>query len=144
MNLQPLVRIFHFYRFVAGFILFAAFMNHIPYWVDTGRKIPTTHTVFVEFMHSAKPEAIKAACAQFKSLKYKCLHPIRHSTYIISVKGGRHHEDQAYTHAFITEFASIEDRDYFVNEDPAHKALKYNLEHIVSSSIEVDFTDGNY
>jgi hypothetical protein len=28
-----------------------------------------------------------------------------------------------FTHGFVVEFSSTEDRDYYVSEDPAHKAF---------------------
>lgn len=45
------------------------------------------------------------------------------------------------THAFIAEFETAEDRDYYVSSDPVHLALGKRLNEIVEKVIVVDFTD---
>ncbi len=45
------------------------------------------------------------------------------------------------THAFIMEFDSIEDRDYYVNDDPTHDQFKKLAGEILEKAQVVDFTD---
>lgn len=46
------------------------------------------------------------------------------------------------SHAFILRFASEDDRDYYVNEDPAHQAFQEAAAVVVEKTIVVDFQEG--
>jgi hypothetical protein len=46
------------------------------------------------------------------------------------------------SHAFILQFFSKEDRDYYVNHDPVHLAFKEATAPVVESAQVVDFLDG--
>jgi hypothetical protein len=46
------------------------------------------------------------------------------------------------THAFIMEFESLEDRDYYVHEDPSHAAFKKIAGQIIEKPQVIDFTNG--
>lgn len=46
------------------------------------------------------------------------------------------------THAFVVEFANKEDRDYYVQKDPAHQAFIKSLDGIVEKVQVIDFTAG--
>lgn len=85
-------------------------------------------------------------CARFLALKTNCLHPLTGLTYILSLKGGRDNSPEGLqggiTHGFVVEFASVEDRDYYVNEDGAHKAFVKGLDGLVEKAVVVDFEDG--
>lgn len=48
------------------------------------------------------------------------------------------------THAFVVEFASEEDRDYYVKEDLAHRAFAQSLGGVVGNIVVTDFTTGVY
>lgn len=48
------------------------------------------------------------------------------------------------THGFVVEFASAEDRDYYVMTDPAHQAFVTSIGDLVEKAIVVDFSDGVY
>ena len=45
------------------------------------------------------------------------------------------------THGFVVEFGSVEDRDYYVKEDPTHQAFVKSIEDLVEKAIVVDFND---
>lgn len=49
-----------------------------------------------------------------------------------------------YSHAFVVEFASEEDRKYYVEEDPAHLEFKKSLKGVVERVGVVDYTPGVY
>ena len=46
------------------------------------------------------------------------------------------------THAFVVEFDSTEDRDYYVNNDPTHDEFKKVAGEVLEKAQVVDFTDG--
>ena len=46
------------------------------------------------------------------------------------------------THAFVVEFASVEDRDYYVKEDPVHREFVQSLDGVLEKGQVVDFTPG--
>jgi len=48
------------------------------------------------------------------------------------------------THGFVVEFASKEDRDYYVSKDPAHQAFVKTLNGKVTDSRVIDFEPGVY
>lgn len=51
---------------------------------------------------------------------------------------------QGMTHPFVFEFASEEDRDYYVDTDPAHIAFKEGLAGLVDKVHVYDFTAGSF
>ncbi|KAL7947690.1 stress responsive A/B barrel domain-containing protein [Trichoderma barbatum] len=107
-----------------------------------------THTILCQFKAEVKADDIKAVCKQFFALKDDCIHPTTGTGYIISLKGGKDSSieamQQGLTHGFIIEFASAEDRDYYVKTDPAHQAIVKSLQDIVENVIVVDFSDGMF
>ena len=46
------------------------------------------------------------------------------------------------THAFVIEFASVEDRDYNVNKDPAHHELKKFVGSHIAKAQVFDYENG--
>jgi hypothetical protein len=46
------------------------------------------------------------------------------------------------THAFVVEFASEADRDYYTLKDPAHMAFKQSAVELFEKGLVVDFTNG--
>ena len=46
------------------------------------------------------------------------------------------------THAFVVEFESIEDRDYYVNDDPTHDEFKKLAGKVLEKAQVIDFIDG--
>ncbi|KAI9934755.1 hypothetical protein MW887_000372 [Aspergillus wentii] len=50
--------------------------------------------------------------------------------------------DNGISHAFVSSFASFEDRDYFVKSDPAHIELVQNAKGYLDKVLVIDFTNG--
>ena len=46
------------------------------------------------------------------------------------------------THGFVAEFASAEDRDYYIAKDPVHLAFVQSIGAVAVKVIVVDFADG--
>lgn len=49
-----------------------------------------------------------------------------------------------FSHGFVVEFASEEDRRYYVEEDPAHLEFKKKVKEVVEKVGVVDYTPGEY
>lgn len=85
-------------------------------------------------------------CGRMLELKDRCLHPRSEKPYIRSSVGGLDRSIEGaqggMTHAFVVEFASQEDRDYYVQEDPAHRAfVELMMPKLVKAQI-IDFSPG--
>ncbi|KAJ3472472.1 hypothetical protein NLG97_g10960 [Lecanicillium saksenae] len=109
---------------------------------------PITHIVLFEF----KPEVTKAQreelSAEMLGLKDKCLHATTQKPYILRSSGGTDNSieglAQGVTHAFVVEFASAEDRQYYVKEDPAHIAYVQKILPFLAKPYIIDFTPGEF
>jgi Stress responsive A/B Barrel Domain len=49
-----------------------------------------------------------------------------------------------FTHSFVMEFESDEDRNYYVHDDPAHQAVIKSMDGIVEKVQVLDFTPGGF
>ncbi|KAI5464268.1 hypothetical protein BGZ63DRAFT_377322 [Mariannaea sp. PMI_226] len=129
-------------------VCFLGYYPSVTFLSQTPLTMGITHTVLFEFQPDAKPEAIKLACDRFLALQTNCIHPTSKAAYITSLKGGRDNSPEnlqgGLTHGFVVEFASADDRDYYVNTDPVHQAYKDSLAGVVKRAVVVDFTNGIY
>ncbi|KAL4789288.1 hypothetical protein BDV19DRAFT_383238 [Aspergillus venezuelensis] len=105
------------------------------------------HVVLYRFKSGLSPEDIEQACQRVIDLAQKCIHPTTKQPYIKSFRGGKNHSpegfDRGYTHAFIAEFETPEDRDYYVSQDPAHMQVNSETSWMVEDFVVIDFTAGN-
>ena len=80
------------------------------------------------------------------ALKDRCVKPDTKQPYIQSFVGGKDNSpegmQQGLTHIFIVEFASAEDRNYYVDTDPAHRAFVEKHAPSLAKAQVVDFTPG--
>ena len=67
--------------------------------------------------------------------RYIALNLVKSSWEAHSVKGG-------LNHGFVVEFKSIEDRDYYVNSDPAHQDFVKSIDGKVDEARVIDFEPG--
>jgi hypothetical protein len=51
-------------------------------------------------------------------------------------------QQNGITHAFVVEFESAADRDYYVNEDPVHQEFVRKVGKVLEKAQVIDFTDG--
>ncbi|KAJ4318626.1 hypothetical protein N0V94_004331 [Neodidymelliopsis sp. IMI 364377] len=83
------------------------------------------HIVFFEWKASASHAQVEEACSRMLALQHKCLGASSQKPYIKSFSGGRNNSSEGhagpFTHGFVVEFESEEDRDYYVSKDPAHQ-----------------------
>ncbi|KAK2795360.1 hypothetical protein FQN50_009751 [Emmonsiellopsis sp. PD_5] len=105
-----------------------------------------THIVLFQFKASASADAIKDVCDRMLALKDICIHPTDQKPYLKTSIGGRDNSPEGLqdgiTHAFVVEFENVEDRDYYVNKDPAHLDFVGGLGDVVQKVQVIDFTNG--
>ncbi|KIX05245.1 uncharacterized protein Z518_06117 [Rhinocladiella mackenziei CBS 650.93] len=85
------------------------------------------HMVLFKLKSSLTDAEKKEFCDDMLSLRQTCLHPTSNKPYIVSSSGGIDDSPEGvqggFTHGFVVEFASKEDRDYYVTTDPIHQAF---------------------
>ncbi|CEJ58754.1 Putative Stress responsive A/B barrel domain protein [Penicillium brasilianum] len=105
-----------------------------------------THIVLFQFKSGIDAQVVKDTCNRMIGLKENCIHPTSNKPYIKASSGGLDNSiegiQNGITHAFVVEFASAADRDYYVKEDPTHKAFVQSLNGVIEKAQVIDFTDG--
>ncbi|KAK1144827.1 hypothetical protein N8T08_004840 [Aspergillus melleus] len=105
-----------------------------------------THIVLFQFKSDVSKDVIKDTIKRIVSLKDNCIHPTSQKPYIRSLSGGLDNSPEGIqhgiTHAFVAEFASVEDRDYYVHEDPAHLAFVKSVGEVLERAQVIDFAPG--
>ncbi|KAJ5881092.1 uncharacterized protein N7473_012145 [Penicillium subrubescens] len=105
-----------------------------------------THIVLFQFKAGTDTKVIKDTCDRMIGLKEDCVHPTSNKPYIKASSGGADNSiegiQNGITHAFVVEFFSAEDRDYYVREDPRHKAFVQSLNGVIEKAQVIDFMNG--
>ncbi|RPA88235.1 hypothetical protein BJ508DRAFT_300589 [Ascobolus immersus RN42] len=105
-----------------------------------------THIVLFSFAANLPWSVKQSISSSMLNLATTCLHPATGKPYIRSGIGGTDNSPEGlqagYTHVFVVEFESEEDRNYYVNEDPVHKKFKEGLKGKVEKALVVDFEKG--
>jgi len=85
------------------------------------------HIVLFKLKSSLGDSEKKEFCDDMLGLRETCMHPTSNKPYIVSSSGGIDNSPEGaqggFTHGFVVEFASREDRDYYVAKDPTHQAF---------------------
>ncbi|KAK4178556.1 hypothetical protein QBC36DRAFT_324469 [Triangularia setosa] len=106
------------------------------------------HVVMFSFKPLATAEEIQGVCDSLLALKDSCLHPDTNRPYMKNITGGvnTHMGDaqDRVTHAFVSEFDSDEDREYFLKTDPAYAAFWDGAKGIVEKTQVVGFRPGKF
>ncbi|KAI9865145.1 MAG: hypothetical protein M1813_002465 [Trichoglossum hirsutum] len=91
-----------------------------------------------------KPRSPKIS-RRMLALKDDCIDPTSGQPYIKSASGGTDNSLEGIqndiTHAFVVEFRNSKDRDYYVNNDPAHREFKVLAGEVLEKAQVIDFTD---
>ncbi|KAK4194684.1 stress responsive A/B barrel domain-containing protein [Triangularia verruculosa] len=123
---------------------FASTMNH--QLATPGSTTTVTHIVLFKFKSDLDGGAIDVAAAKILSLKENCLSPNSQNAYIKSITGGRDNSPEnlqnGMTHAFVVQFENTDDRNYYVEQDPAHLAFKKEIEPLVEKVMVLDYING--
>ncbi|KAL4886587.1 hypothetical protein BJY04DRAFT_177976 [Aspergillus karnatakaensis] len=105
-----------------------------------------THIVLFQLKSGLSAETISDVCTRMLELKDICIHPTTQQPYILASSGGVDNSPEGLqngiTHAFVVEFASAEDRDYYVEKDPAHHAFIATLGGVIEKVQVIDFSNG--
>ena len=80
-------------------------------------------------MSTTRPRAVRYVCYLCPSLRNRL------GTVLTSTQEG-------ITHAFVVEFASASDRDYYIEKDPAHLKFVSTLDGVVEKVQVIDYTNG--
>ncbi|KAF2441661.1 dabb-domain-containing protein [Karstenula rhodostoma CBS 690.94] len=106
----------------------------------------TTHIVLFKFKDGVASADLKDITLQMLSLQKSCIHPTTGAPYITSITGGKNNSpenlQEGLSHAFILQFSSNEDRDYYANQDPVHDAFKKAAGPSIEKAVVVDFQNG--
>ncbi|KAI0975447.1 stress responsive A/B barrel domain-containing protein [Xylaria arbuscula] len=106
--------------------------------------MPVNHLVLFQFKDGAPAEQVEKVVAGMLSLKDNCLHPTTQMPYIKSLTGGKDNSiegrQNGIQYAFVVEFPSTEDRDYYVNHDQAHKDFIASAVPVMVNAIVVDYS----
>ena len=54
------------------------------------------------------------------------------------------YDQNGFTHAFVVEFESEEDRDYYVKHDESHQAFIASINGLVDGAQVLDYVSGKY
>ncbi|KAL4916234.1 hypothetical protein BDW62DRAFT_186731 [Aspergillus aurantiobrunneus] len=105
-----------------------------------------THIVLFQLKAGLSAEVVNDVCTRMLGLKDNCLHPTSQKPYILSSSGGVDNSPEGMqngiTHAFVVEFASVEDRNYYVEKDPAHLEFVGTLKGVLEKAQVLDYTNG--
>ncbi|KAL2057026.1 hypothetical protein ABVK25_002765 [Lepraria finkii] len=103
------------------------------------------HIVLFQF----KPQtAVQDVCRRMLALKDQCMHPTTNKPYIKTSVGGKDNSPEGIqhgiTHGFVMEFENIEDRDFYVTEDPVHQWFVKSIGDVIEKAQVIGFTPDVY
>lgn len=104
------------------------------------------HIVLFQFKPELGASTVDDACQRMLALKTKCVRPDTGKSYIKSLEGGKNNspEGRAFglTHGFVVVFENEEDRQYYVDKDPAHLEYVQSLAGVATDVRVLDYTPG--
>ncbi|KAJ3568665.1 hypothetical protein NPX13_g6342 [Xylaria arbuscula] len=105
--------------------------------------MPVKHIVLFQFKDDATAEQVDTVVANMLALKDNCLHATTQKPYISSLTGGKdisiEGRQNGMQYGFVVEFPSVEDRDYYVKQDQAHKDFITSAVPILVGATVVDY-----
>ncbi|TNY22589.1 hypothetical protein DMC30DRAFT_348812 [Rhodotorula diobovata] len=106
---------------------------------------PITHLVSFRYKPSTSSAEKHLVASSFLALQDQCT---LHDRPYVSVTGGANNSsegaDKGLEHAFVLTFSSLEERDYYVSEDPAHAKFKELAGQHVDDVFVLDFEGGKF
>ncbi|PSK58601.1 Chitin synthase 4 [Elsinoe australis] len=107
---------------------------------------PITHIVLFRYRSGLTWSQLESHFDQLKALKRRCVHPSTGEPYMIGMRMGRNLSwepfNKGLTHAFVLEFASQADLDYYLLKDPVHAAFSKSALPLIEDSTVMDIRDG--
>ncbi|KAI7501520.1 hypothetical protein KC367_g2757 [Hortaea werneckii] len=105
-----------------------------------------THIVLFKYRPEITWSDFEAHFETFQALQTECLHPETGKPYMLSMRMGKNRSWEPFskgmTHAFVLEFASQEDLNYYLLHDPVHLEFSRNAGPLIEDSLVVDIRDG--
>ncbi|OMP83329.1 hypothetical protein BK809_0004710 [Diplodia seriata] len=105
-----------------------------------------THIVLFKYKPTITWSDFETHFDAFRALPHKCLHPVTNRPYMLSMRMGKNRSWEPFgkgmTHAFVLEFASQDDLDYYLTKDPVHRAFSRAAGPLIDDSVVVDIRDG--
>lgn len=105
-----------------------------------------THIVLFKYRSDITWSDLEDHFKYFMSLKTRSLHPQTGSHLIKSLRAGKNTSWEPFskgmTHAFILEFASQDDLDYYLTAEPVHMQFSRDAKPLIEDSLVVDIKDG--
>ncbi|KAF2212368.1 hypothetical protein CERZMDRAFT_59260 [Cercospora zeae-maydis SCOH1-5] len=106
------------------------------------------HIVLFEFKPTVTHAQVEDVCTRMLALKDSCLHPTTNQKYVKSYGGGRDTSPEGlqggFSHGFVSEFESEEDRKYYLEKDPAHLEFVASLKDVIQNVRVLDFEPGKF
>ncbi|OCT52440.1 hypothetical protein CLCR_10945 [Cladophialophora carrionii] len=107
------------------------------------------HIVHFRFYKDIPSSVRSSISRQFVALQTRCLHPVTRKPYIKAFTGGKdvsiENLHKGFHAAFVLEFGSPEDRDWYINSDPVHRGFGVDcLTGVVEDVMVVDFRRGEF
>ncbi|KAI0409126.1 stress responsive A/B barrel domain-containing protein [Xylaria palmicola] len=106
------------------------------------------HIVMFRFKALLPQQEVKAACDAMLALGEKCLHPTTNAPYVKTLGGGKDNSPESlqngFTHCFVSKFENEEDRQYYLENDPAHRQFVTDVKEKIDKVQVVDFTPGAF
>jgi len=110
--------------------------------------MPLVHIVLFEFKPNVEKSVIDDVCKRMLALQTQCISPTSNKPYILESSGGRDNSPEGhqggFSHGFVSHFANVDDRRYYLEEDPAHLAFVSSLEGIIQNVRVVDYIAGEF
>ncbi|KAK5130911.1 hypothetical protein LTR08_001575 [Meristemomyces frigidus] len=110
---------------------------------------PITHIVLFKYSPSLPWQTLQSHFTSFRALRTRCLRPaVSGKPYMLSMRMGQNRSWEPFskglTHAFILEFATQADLDYYLTADPVHIAFSSDVtaRGLVEDSVVMDIQDG--
>ncbi|GIZ38984.1 hypothetical protein CKM354_000237700 [Cercospora kikuchii] len=106
------------------------------------------HIVLFEFKPTVTHAQVEDVCTRMLALKDNCIHPTTNQRYVKSYGGGRDTSPEGlqggFSHGFVSEFESEEDRKYYLEKDPAHLEFVASLKDVIQNVRVLDFEPGKF
>lgn len=119
-------------------------MLHPHYKPQVSAMPPVTHIVLFRYRSEVPWTALEAHFRDFASLKDRCLKDGK--PYLLSMQMGKNTSWENFgkgmTHAFILQFSSEIDRDYYLLHDQVHRQFSEQAGPFIEDSVVVDMKDG--
>ena len=101
-----------------------------------------THVVLFKYNDLVTWRELEHHFTELARLKSTCLKPAgTGKPYMLSMQIGKNHSwenfSKGMTHCIVLEFASVEDRDFYLLEDPVHRAFSVSAAPLIEDSVVV-------